>query len=294
MFMPEREKRVRFAAFLNLAFTIIELIGGFWTNSLAILSDALHDFGDSVALFASWVLERGARKSPDVNRTYGYQRLSLFSAFFAGSILVGGSIVIILQAIPRLFNPEPVNSFGMVGMAIIGILLNGAGFFLLKKGESLNEEVLSWHLLEDVIGWVAILVGGIIIYIWEIYIIDPILTIGLAIAILYLVAKSLKEAFNILLQGVPKHINLDKVKRDITSIKGVIAVHDIHVWSLEGETDILTAHIVVEETMLKTPDQTRRIIKEILKTHHIEHSTIEMESKEFCSGIECKHENIEI
>lgn len=292
--MPEREKRVRFAAFLNLAFTIIEIIGGFWTNSLAILSDALHDFGDSVALFASWGLERGARKSPDVNRTYGYQRLSLFSAFFAGSILVGGSIVIILQAIPRLFNPELVNSFGMVGIAILGILLNGTGFFLLKKGESLNEEVLSWHLLEDVIGWVGILVGGIIIYIWKIYIIDPILTFGLAIAILYVVAKSLKEAFNILLQGVPKHINLDKVKRDINSIKGVIAVHDIHVWSLEGETDILTAHIVLEDTMLKDPNQIRRIVKEILKRHHIEHSTIEMESKDFCSGIECKHGNIDI
>jgi cobalt-zinc-cadmium efflux system protein len=154
--MPEREERVRFAAFLNVAFTVVELVGGFWTNSLAILSDALHDFGDSIALLVSWLFERGARKAPDKSRTFGYQRLSLFSAFFSASILIGGSIIIIFQAIPRLFNPETVNTFGMVGIAVIGILFNSAGFFLLKKGESLNEKVLSWHLLEDVLGWVSL------------------------------------------------------------------------------------------------------------------------------------------
>ena len=119
--MPEREKRVRFAAFLNVAFTILEIVGGFWTNSLAILSYALHDFGDSVALIASWIFERGAKRSPDTSRTFGYQRLSLFSALFSSSILIGGSVFIIFQAIPRLLNPEPVNAFGMVGIAVIGI-----------------------------------------------------------------------------------------------------------------------------------------------------------------------------
>ena len=290
--MPEREKRVRFTTFLNITFTIIEVFGGFWTNSLAIFSDALHDLGDSIALLVSWFFERGSRKSPDISRTFGYQRLSLFSAFFSASILVVGSIIIIYQAIPRLFNPEFVNSFGMVGIAIVGILLNGTGFFLLKKGQSLNEEVLSWHLLEDVIGWIGILVGGTIIYFFKIYILDPIMTIGLTVFILFNVVKSLREALNILLQGVPKHINLDKVTKELTSIKGVIEIHDVHVWSLEGETDILTAHVVVEEELLKTPDKTRIVIKEVLKKNHIEHSTIEMESKDFCSGVECKEWDI--
>jgi cobalt-zinc-cadmium efflux system protein len=110
--MPGREERVRVAAFLNLAFTIIEVIGGFWTNSLAILSDALHDLGDSIALLISWLFERAAKKSPNAKYTFGYQRLSLFSAIFSASILVAGSIIIIYQAIPRLFNPETVNAFG--------------------------------------------------------------------------------------------------------------------------------------------------------------------------------------
>ena len=287
--MPEREERVRFAAFLNVAFTIVEIVGGLWTNSLAILSDALHDFGDSIALLASWLFERGARRSPDTSRTFGYQRLSLFSALFSASILIGGSVVIIFQAVPRLINPELVNAFGMVGIAIIGIIFNGAGFFLLKKGESLNEKVLSWHLLEDVLGWAGILLGGVIIYFWKIYIIDPIMTIGLAAFILYNVTKNLKEAINILLQGVPKHINLETVKKDLTAIKGVLGIHDIHSWSLEGETDFFTGHVVLDDEILKKqPEQTKQTIKETLEKHHIEHSTIELESKYYCSGTVCE------
>jgi cobalt-zinc-cadmium efflux system protein len=292
--MPEREERVRLAAFLNVAFTVLEVVGGLWTNSLAILSDALHDFGDSTALIISWFFERGAKKSPDARYTFGYQRLSLFSALFSASILVGGSIVIIVQAIPRFFNPEPVNAFGMVGIAIVGIAFNGAGFFLLKKGESLNEKVLSWHLLEDVLGWVAILAGGVIIYFWQFYLIDPILTVALTAFILYNVAKNLREAINILLQGVPKHINLEAVKQDITAIKGVIGIHDIHIWSLEGETDVFTAHVVLDdETLKEQPEETKQTIKETLQTHHIEHSTIELESKYRCTGVVCEehHKN---
>ncbi len=289
MNMPEREKRVGFAAFLNIAFTILEIIGGIWTNSLAIISDALHDFGDSVALLISWLFEREAKRSPDTSRTFGYQRLSLFSAFFSAAILIGGSIVIVFEAIPRLFNPELVNATGMVGFSIIGITLNGAGFFLLKRGESLNEKVLSWHLLEDVLGWVGILVGGLVIYFWKIYIIDPLITIGLTVFILYNVTRNLREAFNILLQGVPKHINLEAVKKDVTSIKGVLGIHDIHIWSLEGETDVLTAHIVLDDkTLRENADETKDIIKETLLNHHIEHSTIELESKYHCTGMVCE------
>jgi len=287
--MPEREERVRLAAFLNVIFTVIEIIGGFWTNSLSILSDALHDFGDSTALVISWVFERGAKKTPNARFTFGYQRLSLFSAIFSASILIGGSIVIVLQAIPRLLNPETVNALGMLGIAFIGITFNGIGFILLKKGESLNEKVLSWHLLEDVLGWIVILIGGLVIYFWRLYLVDPVMTIALTVFILFNVAKNLREAINILLQGVPKHINLEAVKRDILAIKGVLRLHDIHIWSLEGETDIFTAHIVLDdETLRKQPEKTKQKIKETLKIHHIEHSTIELENKYHCAGRVCE------
>lgn len=287
--MPVREERVRLAAFLNIVFTIIEIVGGFWTNSLSILSDALHDFGDSTALVISWVFERGAKKTPTARFTFGYQRLSLFSALFSASILIGGSIVIILQAIPRLLNPETVNALGMLGIAFIGITFNGIGFILLKKGESLNEKVLSWHLLEDVLGWIVILIGGIVIYFWRFYLVDPIMTVALTVFILFNVAKNLREAINILLQGVPKHINLEAVKHDILAIKGVLRLHDIHIWSLEGETDIFTAHIVLDdETLRKQPEKTKQRIKQTLRIHHIEHSTIELENKYHCTGRVCE------
>ena len=287
--MSEREERVRFAAFLNVTFAIVEVVGGLWTNSLAIFSDALHDFGDSIALIVSWLFERGARKSPDTRYTFGYQRLSLFSALFAASILIGGSIVIIIQAIPRFLNPEMVNAFGMVGFAVVGIIFNGVGFFLLKRGKSLNEKVLSWHLLEDVLGWVGVFIGGIIIYFWKFYLIDPIITVALTAFILYNVIKNLREAIRILLEGVPKHINLEVVKQNIQAVKGVLGIHDIHIWSLEGETDVFTAHVVLDDKTLKEQaEQTRQTIKETLLKHHIEHSTIELESQYRCVGVVCE------
>jgi cobalt-zinc-cadmium efflux system protein len=286
--MSKRETRILLSVLLNISFAILEVIGGFWTNSLAILSDALHDFGDSVALLTSLILERKAKKDPDNLRTFGYQRLSLFSALFSGIVLVGGSLGIIAQVIPRLFNPEVVNTSGMVGIAISGIIFNGLGFVFLKKGESLNEKVLSWHLMEDVLGWMLVLIGAGIIRFWDIYLIDPAMTLGLTVFILYNVITNLREVFNILLEGVPQHISIEGVKGELSSIKGVLGVHDIHIWSLEGETDLLTGHIVVDDRLLKTPDQTRRTIKDVLTKHHIEHSTIELETIDYCSGIECE------
>ena len=197
--------------------------------------------------------------------------------------------MIIFEAIPRFFSPESVNAFGMVGIAVVGIAFNGAGFFLLKRGESLNEKVLSWHLLEDVLGWIGILVGGLIIYFWKFYLIDPIITVALTVFILYNVAKNMKEAISILLQGVPKHINLEEVKQDINAVDGVLDMHDIHIWSLEGETDVLSAHVVVDDkTLEKRPQQTKQIIKDTLIKHHIEHSTIELEGQGQCTGLVCE------
>ena len=143
------------------------------------------------------------------------------------------------------------------------------------------------------LGWVGILVGGVIIYFWKFYLLDPILTVGLTAFIIYNVTKNLREAINILLQGVPKHINLEAVKKDVKAIKGVLGIHDIHIWSLEGETDILTAHIILDdETLKKQPEQTKQIIKETLEKHHIEHSTIELESKCHCTGIVCEENHL--
>ncbi|MDP1812810.1 MAG: cation diffusion facilitator family transporter [Leadbetterella sp.] len=283
-----RTKNIKVALFLNIAFTIIELIGGILTNSLAILSDALHDLGDSVVLGTSWFLEKKSNAPKDSKRTFGYARLSLFSALVSALVLVGGSLYILSQVIPRLINPEHVNAQGMIALAVVGIVFNGIGFFRLKKGASMNEKVISWHLLDDVLGWTVILIGSIIILFWDNHIIDPLMTIGFTVFTLWGVSKNIKETFNIFLQGVPAHINQEEMKKSLLTIEEVFDIHDVHIWSLEGETDIFTAHVVVSDEALNEPDELRKKIKYELKKYHIEHSTLEFESKIFCSGVECE------
>jgi cobalt-zinc-cadmium efflux system protein len=278
---------VGFAAALNILFTVIEFIGGLLTNSLALMADALHDLADSFALIIAWFAEKKAKKPATSKMTFGYRRLSLLSAVFATIVLIAGSLLILSQAIPRLINPEPVNAEGMLLIAIIGIIINGLGFVRLKKGMSQSEKILSWHLLEDILGWVALLIGAVIINFWNEPIIDPIMTIGFTIFVLWGVSRNAKETFNLLLEGVPAYIDIDKVKDSILSIEGVKRVHDVHIWSLEGETDILTAHVVVENKYLQEPDTIKQSIKSKLKELHIEHSTLELEGEGVCSETVC-------
>lgn len=289
--MGDREKNVGFAAVLNILFTVIELVGGFLTNSLALIADALHDFADSFALIIAWYAEKKAKKPATSKMTFGYRRLSLLSATFTIIVLIAGSLFVLTQAIPRLISPEPVNAEGMVLIAVIGVTINGLGYFRLKKGMSQNEKVLSWHLLEDILGWIVLLTGAIIMKFWNKPIIDPIMTIGFTVFVLWGVSRNAKETLNLLLEGVPEYINIDEIKESILSVEGVKMVHDIHIWSLEGETDILTAHIVVEDKYLQKPDKMRQSIKSKLEEHHIEHSTLELESEGLCSATECIFES---
>jgi len=285
--MGDREQNVGFAAALNILFTFIELIGGFLTNSLALIADSLHDFADSFALIIAWYAEKKAKKPATSKMTFGYRRLSLLSATFTIIVLVAGSLFVLTQAIPRLISPEPVNAEGMVLIAIIGVTINGLGYFRLKKGISQSEKVLSWHLLEDILGWIVLLTGSIIIRFWNKPVIDPIMTIGFTVFVLWGVSKNAKEIFNLLLEGVPEYIDIDEIKKSILSVEGVKMVHDLHIWSLEGETVLLTSHVVVEDKYLQAPDKMRQSIKSKLEEHHIEHSTLELESEGFCSATEC-------
>lgn len=292
LFMGDREKNVKFAASLNILFTIIEVIGGLLTNSLALLADALHDFADSFALIVAWYAEKKAKKPATSKMTFGYRRLSLLSAALTTIVLIAGSLFVLSQAIPRLISPEPVNAEGMVLIAVVGVTINGVGYFRLKKGMSQNEKILSWHLLEDILGWVVLLTGAIIMRFWDKPVIDPLMTIGFTIFVLRGAFKNAKETFNLLLEGVPEYINIDEVKESILSVEGVKRVHDIHIWSLEGETDVLTAHVVVEDKYLQAPDKMRQFIKSRLKELHIEHSTLELEGEGLCSETECVFESI--
>lgn len=276
------ESNIGVAFFLNLSFTVIEIIGGFWTNSFAILSDALHDLGDSLSLGLAWYLQKLSKQGRTPTFTYGYKRFNTLGAIITGTMLVGGSVFILTQAIPELFDPQPTNATGMIWLAVLGILVNGAAVFRLRKGgESLNEQLITWHLLEDVLGWVAVLIGSIVMYYFDLPWIDPALSIGITVFILYGVVGRLWKAGKVILQATPEGIDCARILRDLLATKGVEDAHHLHVWTLDGEYHLASVHLVVEGSRsLQELQHLKQTVKEQLHDHGIEHATLELETAE--------------
>lgn len=269
-------KRIKWSFYLNLAFTIIEIIGGILTNSMAILSDAAHDLGDTFSLGISWYTQHIAKKEGDERFTYGYRRYSVLGALVNIVILLLGSIYILSETITRLLNPESVDTKGMFYLAILGIIVNGAAVFILKGGKSINEKVVSLHLFTDVLGWVAILFGTIAMSIWELPIIDPILSLMIAGYILLSLYKNGKTAINVILQRTPEDVDLTSIRKLIESNPLIIRAEDLHAWSLDGEFNIMSFNIVIHSDLKASEiDCLIRNLKLQLKDHHIEHATIE-------------------
>lgn len=280
---------LRTAFFLNLGFTIIEIFGGFWTNSVAILSDAIHDFGDSLSLGLAWYLQKLSKKGRTKTFTYGYKRFSLLGAIVTSLVLVVGSVIILYEAIPRLFHPEESDSPGMIGLAVVGILVNGFAMFRTRKGTSLNEQVVSWHLLEDVLGWIAVLIGALVMYFFDAPIIDPILSVGITVFILFNVVKRLIHAGRIILQAAPKEVDSDAIKAKLEQVADVQEVHHTHLWSMDGEYNIVTIHVKTDGDMpVKSLKPIKERIRHTLQHMDVEHVTIEFEAvEEDCGHKEC-------
>ncbi|MFH6983319.1 cation diffusion facilitator family transporter [Marinoscillum luteum] len=283
------EGNVKVAFFLNLSFTIIEVIGGLYTNSLAILSDALHDLGDSLSLGLSWYFQKLSKKGRTKKFSYGYKRFSLLGAIINSIVLVAGSIFILTKAIPELFNPGETNVQGMLYLAILGIVVNGAAVLKLRKGESLNEKVVSLHLLEDVLGWVAVLIGSIIMMYTDAPFIDPLLSVLISLFVLYNVYKNLRKSMLVILQGIPEEVSLEDIKVKLKDISEITDVHDNHVWSMDGEYNILTIHLQLDQDYkLSEQAKLKEKVRSQLKDESIDHITIEFEGQdENCELEDC-------
>jgi cobalt-zinc-cadmium efflux system protein len=270
--------KIRAAFFLNLLFTILEIIGGLWTNSLAIVSDALHDLGDSISLGFSWYLERYSKKGKDRRFSYGYRRFSLLAAFLNTLVLVAGGFIVVSEAIPRLMNPQPAYAPGMILFAIGGILVNGLAVLRMRGGQSLNTQVVAWHLLEDVLGWVAVLVVSVILLFWEIYILDPILSILITLYVLWNVLRNLRRTSALFLQAVPENYDVGQLETALLEMENVTSVHHTHLWSLDGEHHVLTTHIVVDPcTTREQVLSLKQEINQLTSGMHLEHTTLEIE-----------------
>lgn len=277
-------RKLGVALLLNLLFVVLEVAGGLWTNSVAILTDALHDGGDCISLGLAWYLERVAGRRADARFTYGYRRFSNLGALLTGVVLTAGLVVIGWNAVQRLREPESVYVPGMLGLAVLGILLNGAAAWKLHGGHSLNERVASWHLLEDTLGWAAVLVGSGVMLIWDLPIIDPLLALMIAAFVLWNVVRNLKKVALVFLQSTPAGFDGEKFARKLSAIKGVVGSHHTHTWTLDGESHVFSTHLVMRGQASR-PEvlAAKRQVHVFLRDQEFAHITIEVELE----GEEC-------
>lgn len=267
------DKRILLAFILNLTFSIFEFIGGALTNSVAIISDSVHDLGDSLSLGISYFLERKSKKKPDEKYTYGYIRYSVLGSVITTTILITGSIFVIYNAFDRLFHPVDINYDGMVLFAIFGVIVNFLAVYFTRRGNSLNQKSVNLHMLEDVLGWIIVLIGSIIIKFTGITWIDSLLSIIVAIYIFIHSIKNLKSILNIFLEKTPDNIDILKIKNDLLKNTDISDVHHIHIWSMDGYSNYATMHIVTDNDNFKVKKQ----VREKLKEYKICHVTIEIE-----------------
>ena len=277
------EKNILLAFILNISFSIFEFFGGIFTNSVAILSDSVHDLGDALSIGISYILERISKKKADKKYTYGYIRYSVLGGVITTVILLVGSILVILSASKRIFNPEEVNHSGMIIFAVFGVILNYLAAYVTRKGDSINQKSVNLHMLEDVLGWLIVLVGAIIMNYTDIKILDPLMSIGVSLFILFHSIKNLKQVLDLFLEKTPDDIDIDELKKHLLTIKDITDIHHIHVWSIDGYNNYATMHIVTNSPNIK---EIKNEIRNELKEHNICHSILETED-EVCSETEC-------
>lgn len=282
---------LKIAFFINLGFTIFEIIGGLYVNSIAIISDAIHDLGDSLSLGTAWYLDTKSKQKANQKFSFGYARFSLLGALINSLVLVIGSIYVIKEAIGRILAPEPTNAEGMLLFAIVGITVNGYAAWKLSGGKSMNEKVVSWHLLEDVLGWVAILIGAVVLMFWDVSFLDPALSLLITVYILWNVIQRLKETLFLFLQGVPDDVHLQEIEDKILTVPNINSIHHTHIWSLDGEHHVFTTHLKLEK--VNGCDEilnVKQAVKQILNDYPFEHYTIETElSDEDCGLNQSSH-----
>ena len=242
------------------------------------MADAVHDLGDSLSIGLSWVLSKLSQKPASASFSYGYRRLSLLGSLVNGVVLIAGSVWVLYQSIPRLSNPEMPVTEGMLLLSIFGIVVNGFAAYKLSAGKSLNERVLNWHLLEDVLGWVAVLIVSIVLTFYDWPILDPILAIGFTCFILANVVKSVLETFRLFLQGVPDESLVKQIESRLKNIPEFRDFHHLHLWSLDGEHHVLTVHIQLQSGLtLNDHKALKKRLSSELADLNLSHSTIEFE-----------------
>lgn len=275
------ERNILIAFLLNLAFSVFEFVGGAVTGSVAVASDAVHDLGDAAGVGISYLLEKKSKKEPDEAYTYGYARYSIVGSFITTVILFVGSLVMLYHAVSRMIAPTDIRYHGMIGLAAIGVCVNFCAALFTRDGDSLNQRAVNLHMLEDVFGWIVVLIGAVVMRFTNFTLIDPLLSVGVSVFILVNAVKNLKEIGDLFLEKTPHNLDVAVVKERIKEIDGVKDVHHVHLWSIDGQYHCATLHIVTDKERYMVKKEVRNTLSE----YGIEHVTIETEA-----SFECCHE----
>lgn len=279
------ERNILVAFLLNLGFSIYEFIGGSLTGSVAIVSDAIHDIGDAMSIGLSYFLERKSQHQPNQTYTYGYLRYSVLGSFITTIILLLGSIFVIIGAVSRFAHPVEIHYDGMIILAVIGVVVNFCAAYLTRTGDSLNQKSVNLHMLEDVLGWVVVLVGAVVMRFTNFSYIDPILSIVVAGFIFWQAWGNFRNVLNVFLEKTPANVSLGELRKHLLEIPNVDDVHHIHVWSMDGFRNFATLHIVTKSD----PAQVKALARAELTKLGISHSAIEIETpNEHCHDNHCK------
>ena len=269
-------ENLAFVFFMNLAFNIIVIVGGLATNSMAILADCIHDMADTISIAIAWILEHVSQRDSNDNYSYGYQRFSILRAVITSVFVIILAFVILSEAIPRLFAPEGVDAGGMLLIAIVGIIFKSISVYRLHGGETFNEKAILFHQLGDVFEWVAILVLSAVLIFWKgAPYLDPFVSIGIALWLIFNLGRNLYKAIEVLLQKTPDYFDVEEFKDKILSIDGVNAIDDFHIWSLDGIDSVMTLKVNVD--FGKDVGEIKREIYEISNQYHVVDTTIELD-----------------
>lgn len=278
------QRNIFIAFILNLCFSVFEFLGGIFTGSVAIMSDAVHDMGDAASIGLSYFFEKKSNREPDKHYTYGYVRYSVLGGVITTFILLFGSVAVVFNAVEKIIHPTEINYDGMIVFGIIGVIVNFLAAYFTHGGNSVNQRAVNLHMLEDVLGWVVVLVGALIMRFTDFKLLDPIMSIGVAVFIFINAIKNLKAVLDIFLEKVPSNISIDEIKNHICEIDGVVDVHHIHLRTLDGQNVYATMHIVTDSD----PHEIKDLVRGELAAHGITHSTLELESaNEHCHHKHC-------
>lgn len=278
------ERNILIAFILNLTFSVFEFVGGLFTGSVAIVSDAVHDAGDAASIGISFLLEKRSKRQPDDKFTYGYARYSVIGSVITTLILLFGSAAVVYNAVGRIIEPTEINYNGMIIFAVVGVLVNFAAALFTREGDSLNQKAVNLHMLEDVLGWAVVLVGAVVMRFTDLAVIDPIMSIGVAVFIFINAIRNLKAALDLFLERTPRGIDVGELRGHLLELEGVLDVHHVHIWSMDGHSNYATMHVVAKGEPHVIKDKVRQELLE----HGIAHATLELEAEgEHCHDEHC-------